>query len=258
MKTIIIILLSIFILESCNQSTKQDNTTSANKKSSEILKSIPDLSYDTTFTFNGCQRGVLPEGWSQYTTGKGDSTNWQVIYSNSKIVLAQLSEDNPNYHFNVIVFDNFKIKNPELSVYLQGVSGNMDQGGGLVWRFIDKNNYYVVRANPLEDNVVLYKVENGKRTDLPLIGKGRTYGTDVKPLGSGWNQLGLTVNDSLFTVYLNSEQVFQVIDETFKNAGKVGLWTKADAVTNFDNFEIKPLKNQTTLARSNPLVLSKR
>jgi len=258
MKTLTIILLSLFILEGCNQSTNQNNTTSTDKKSSEILKSIPDLSNDTTFTFNGYQRRVLPEGWSQYTTGKGDSTNWQIIYGNSKIVLAQLSEDNPNYHFNVIVFDNFKIKNPELSVYLQGISGNMDQGGGFVWRFIDKDNYYVVRANPLEDNVVLYKVENGKRTDLPLIGKGRTYGTDVKPLGSGWNQLGLTVNDSLFTVYLNSEQVFQVIDETFKNAGKVGLWTKADAVTYFDNFEIKPLKYQTTLARSNPLVLSKR
>jgi len=118
----------------------------------------------------------------------------------------------------------------------------MDQGGGFVWRFIDADNYYVVRANPLEDNVVLYKVENGKRTDLPLIDKGKTYGVDVEPLGNGWNSLELKVSDDLFTVYLNKKQIFQVEDKTFPNAGKIGLWTKADAVTYFDDFEVIGIK----------------
>ncbi|RLD89089.1 MAG: hypothetical protein DRJ02_02395 [Bacteroidetes bacterium] len=88
----------------------------------------------------------------------------------------------------------------------------------------------------------MYKVENGKRTDLPLLGKGRTYGVDVKPLGSGWNTLKLTVKDDLFTVYLNGEELFQVKDQTFKNAGKIGLWTKADAVSYFDDFQVASMK----------------
>ena len=118
----------------------------------------------------------------------------------------------------------------------------MDQGGGFVWRFTDANNYYVVRANPLEDNVVLYKVEKWKRTDLPLIGKGKTYGVNVPKLGSGWNDLKLTVQDDIFTVYLNGKQIFQVKDKTFTNVGKVGLWTKADAVSYFDDFKITAIK----------------
>ena len=85
-------------------------------------------------------------------------------------------------------------------------------------------------------------MENGERTDLPLVGKGKTYGVDVEPLGLGWNNLKLTVVDNLFTVYLNDKQLFQVEDETFPNAGKVGLWTKADAVTYFDNFQVKSIK----------------
>ncbi len=84
----------------------------------------------------------------------------------------------------------------------------------------------------------MYKVENGVRTDLPLIGEGRTYGTDVEPLGKDWNTLKLTVEGNLFTVYLNNQEIFQVADNTFQDAGKIGLWTKADAVTYFDDFHI--------------------
>ncbi len=96
-----------------------------------------------------------------------------------------------------------------------------------------------MRANPLEDNVVLYKVENGKRTDLPLVGKGKTYGVDVPSLGTGWNTLKLLVKDDLFTVFLNGKEIFKVQDKTFTNAGKVGFWTKADAVTYFDDLKIQ-------------------
>ncbi len=75
-----------------------------------------------------------------------------------------------------------------------------------------------------------------------MIGKGRTYGVDVEPLGNGWNDLKLTVVDNLFTVYLNNKEIFQVEDETFKEAGKFGLWTKADAVTYFDDFQVRSIK----------------
>jgi len=192
------------------------------------------------FSFENYKLEKIPQDWSQYYTGKeGEKPNWKIINDQGNQVLAQLSQDNPNYHFNDIVYDDLEAKDVELSVKIKGVKGKMDQGGGFIWRFTDADNYYVVRANPLEDNVVLYKVENGKRTDLPLINKGRTYGVDVPPLGDGWNILKLKVLGDVFTVYLNHKEIFKVKDNTFKKAGKVGLWTKADALTYFDDFDVK-------------------
>ncbi len=232
MKTLIIILLSISVILGYAL-IKINPVNSVN----EIQNSISLT--DTIFTFDHCESGKIPIGWSQYYTGKGEQTDWKILNDDGNKVLAQLSSDNPNYHFNEIVFNGFELKNVELKVKMKGVKGKKDQGGGFVWRFTDADNYYVVRANPLEDNVVLYKVKNGKRTDLPLVGKGKTYGVDVKPLGNDWNNLKLAVQDNLFTVYLNDKQIFQVTDDTFTKAGKIGLWTKADAVSYFDNFQVK-------------------
>jgi hypothetical protein len=192
---------------------------------------------DVTFDFEKYPVNQLPLGWSQYYSGSG-GTDWKVTNDQGNKVLAQLYSENPNGHFNIIVNDSLISKDMELSVRLKGVAGKHDQGGGFVWRFADKNNYYVVRANPLEDNVVLYKVENGNRTDLPIVGKGRTYGVSVDKLGNGWNTLTLKVKGDLFTVFLNGKELFKVQDSTFPNAGKVGFWTKADAQTYFDDFKI--------------------
>ena len=192
----------------------------------------------TGFDFENHVSGQLPEGWSQYYTGPG-GTDWKVEDDQGNKVLAQLYSDNPNGHFNIIVNDGLSVKDMTLSVRLKGVTGNHDQGGGFIWRFTDKDNYYVVRSNPLEDNVVLYKVEKGKRTDLPLIDKGKTYGVDVPPLGDTWHTMKLTVKDDLFTVYLDDKELFKVQDSTFPDAGKIGLWTKADAVTYFDDYVIE-------------------
>jgi len=116
------------------------------------------------------------------------------------------------------------------------VSG--DQAAGLVWRLKDANNYYIVRANALEDNVVLYKVENGERADLPLKGAGRTYGKKVKVPSGQWGTLGVTARGKQFMVYFNGEKLYEVEDETFKDAGKVGLWTKADSAPYFDDLRV--------------------
>ncbi len=180
----------------------------------------------------------LPNSWSQFYQGSG-GTDWKIVNDEGNKVMAQLYSDNPNSHFNIAVNDKIIAKDMTLTVRLKGVTGKHDQGGGFVWRFANKSNYYVVRANPLEDNVVLYKVENGKRTDLPLLGKGRTYGVDVPALGDGWNTLRLKVKGELFTVYLNDKELFKVQDSTFQGEGKVGFWTKADAVTYFDDFKIE-------------------
>ena len=245
MKTLAMSMLSIFLLTSCSNQASTNDTDTATKNVNEIgeVENIQLVTAaDTSFTFNDDETGKLPSGWSQYFTGKGEKTDWKILDDNGNKVLAQLSDDNPNYHFNVIVYNEFKTKNVELNVRLKGINGKIDQGGGFVWRFTDADNYYVVRSNPLEDNVVLYKVINGKRTDLPLVGKGKTYGVEVEPLGNNWNTLKLTVKDNLFTVYLNDKQLFEVSDDTFTDSGKIGLWTKADAVTYFDDFQITTIK----------------
>lgn len=243
MKVLSIISLSIVLFLSCKNQTANKDIAAIDEPINEVVKKPAFLLLDTIFSFNNYITDKTPSGWSQYFTGKpGENPNWKIVEDNGNKVLAQLSKDNPNYHFNEIVFDGFEAKNMELNVRIKGVEGKMDQGGGFVWRFIDADNYYVVRANPMEDNVVLYKVEDGKRTDLPILGKGRTYGVEVKALGKGWNNLKLKVVDDLFTVYLNNEQIFQVKDDTFPNTGKIGLWTKADAVSYFDDFHVIRIK----------------
>lgn len=215
-------------------SEKEIQKINAEAQFPDTVKPIEKMRVD----FENYITGQLPHEWSEYYTGSG-GTEWKITDENGNKVMAQLYNDNPNNHFNVVVNNNITVKDMVLAVRLKGITGKHDQGGGFVWRFSDKNNYYVVRANPLEDNVVLYKVENGKRTDLPLVGKGKTYGVDVPPLGKGWNTLKLIVKGELFTVFLNDKELFKVQDKTFTEAGKVGFWTKADAVTYFDDFEIK-------------------
>jgi len=241
MKALSIFILSFVILAGCGQA-KTKNETAGTIEQSE-LKQAPAPAAAAgqvkVFDFENYEAGKLPEEWSQYATGKKLETEWKIVDDKGNKVMAQLSSDNPNYHFNEVVYNGLEAKNVDLKVRIKGVAGHKDQGGGFVWRFKDANNYYVVRENPLEDNVVLYKVEKGVRTDLPLVGKGRTYGVDFPKLGNGWNTLEVKVKDDLFTVYLNGKELFKVKDTTFTGSGKVGFWTKADAVSYFDNFEIK-------------------
>jgi hypothetical protein len=95
-----------------------------------------------------------------------------------------------------------------------------------------------VRANALENNVVLYKVQNGRRTDLPLKGEGRTYGKKAQVPSGTWGTLAVNVKGTLFEVVLNGTKLYEVEDTTFPEPGKIGLWTKADSVTRFDDLRI--------------------
>jgi len=241
MKTLSMIILSLVFLAGCGQAKAKKESAENNKKA-EVKEQPANATLSQaptkTFDFENYETGKLPSGWSQYATGKGQITDWKIVDDKGNKVLAQLSKKNPGYHFNDVVYDGLEAKNVELKVRIKGIAGHEDQGGGFIWRFKDKDNYYVVRENPLEDNVVLYKVEKGKRSDLPLVGKGRTYGVDVPKLGNGWNTLELKVKDDLFTVYLNGKELFKVKDTTFTGKGKIGLWTKADAQSYFDDYEI--------------------
>ncbi|MEL6372464.1 MAG: family 16 glycoside hydrolase [Pseudomonadota bacterium] len=198
-----------------------------------------------TITFDALGApGAVPDGFKTARSGRGKRGKWMLVNaddapSGDKVV-AQVSNDRTNYRFPVLVYQGKDYKDVDLSVKFKAISGGVDQAAGLVWRYRDRGNYYVVRANALEDNVVLYKMQKGRRRDLPLVGKGRTYGAKAPVPRSAWHTLRVTVKGPVFTVYLNDQELYKVKDTTFKRAGKVGLWTKADSVTQFDDLMMQP------------------
>ncbi len=194
--------------------------------------------------FEGMEPGKLPRGFSTALTGRGAPPAWVVqedptAPAGPKVV-TQTTSDETSYRFPICVYDAFTGRDPELSVSFKPISGRVDQAAGLVWRYQDANNYYVVRANALEDNVVLYKMEHGKRSDLKPKGAWFfSYGKGAPVPVQRWSTLRVTVRGKRFSVWLNGEHLFEVEDETFSGAGKVGLWTKADSVTAFDSLTVQ-------------------
>jgi hypothetical protein len=194
------------------------------------------------YSFDADPLGSLPGKFHAALTGPGLSGEWKVQSDSSAPsqpnALAQVSADNTGYRFPLAIADEGSFLDLDISVKFKPVSGSEDQAAGLIWRVRDSNNYYVVRANALENNVVLYKVENGERDDLPLKGEGRTYGKKASVPTQQWSELRVVAQGKLFEVYLNDQKLFEVEDETFREAGKVGLWTKADSVTYFDDLRV--------------------
>ena len=187
----------------------------------------------TKVTFDDAS--TLPKGWESGLTGKG-AAKWEVVVDDTapspKNVLRQSGEAT----FCWAAKTDERIKDGFVETKFKPVSGKEDQAGGLVFRFRDANNYYVVRANTLEDNVVLYKTVDGKRSSLSVKGRTFGYGVDAKVPKAKWSTLRVEFRGNLFTVSLNGKKVFDVEDDTFKDAGAVGVWTKADSVTLFDDF----------------------
>jgi 3-keto-disaccharide hydrolase len=197
-----------------------------------------------TVNFDAARPGSLPPGWSQAMTSEGGAPKWEIARDDSAPskpnVLAQTSTDKTSRRFPLAIYDRASLRDGRLSVRFKPVSGTVDQAAGLVWRYRDQDNYYIVRANALENNVVLYKVQGGKRT--PLAPKGtpaKTYGVKHAVTGQTWSSLEIAFQGNLFVVTFDGEKLFEVEDDTFRDAGKVGLWTKADSVTYFDNFEFE-------------------
>jgi hypothetical protein len=225
---------AMYLLLSCG-SNNTNATNSIGDTSTKLNTENRVMNTDTTFSFEESAEGSLPKDWVS-PTGK-----WAIVTEENNKLLKQ-SAANSGSTFNICVNDKLVYQDLQLQVRLKAVAGKEDQGGGLVWRYIDKNNYYIVRSNPLEKNVVLYKVENGKRKDLPLVGKGRTYGVDAPMETAKWHTLKVSIQGNMFTVLFDGKELFKVQDDTFKEGGLVGVWTKADAQTFFDELAIQSLK----------------
>jgi hypothetical protein len=197
-----------------------------------------------TINFDSAKTGTLPPGWSSAMTHKGGAPKWEVLQDatapSKPNVLAQTSTDSTDGRFPLAIYDQSNLKDGEVSVKFKPVSGKVDQAAGVVWRYRDPDTYYIARANALENNVVLYKVEGGRRSSLAPKGTPpKTYGVKHKVPSGVWGTLRVTFQGPVFMVYMNGEKLFEVEDSTFTQTGKVGLWTKADSVTHFDDFEFK-------------------
>ena len=180
--------------------------------------------------------GGAPPGFTFASTGSGAAGEWRVVADASAAAqkaIAQTSKDTTDYRFPLAVYEPISAKNVDVVVRFKAVAGTVDQAGGIAIRLTTPDDYYVVRANALEDNVRFYRVVKGRREELK--------GSNTKVSGNQWHTLGLRAEGERFTVSFDGKALYTAEDKTFANAGKVALWTKADSVTHFDTISITPL-----------------
>jgi len=197
-----------------------------------VLIGVNDMS-NHAISFESTKTGVAPEGWTATLTGSGDP-KWTVEDDATAPSKSKVLKQSGRATYPLLLKNDTSIKDGFVEVKLKAIAGSQDRAAGIVWRAKDANNYYVTRANALEDNVVLYKTVNGVRSPLDIVGRKGGYGTDIKVPANIWHSLRIDFKGARFSVSFNSRQLFEVEDSTFADAGKVGLWTKADSVTLFD------------------------
>jgi len=178
----------------------------------------------------------LEAEFTQWRTGEGDPAEWTVVAdatAEGGRAIAQVSKDKTGYRFPLAIYKQFSGRDVEVSVRFKPVAGTVDQAGGVVVRLQTPDDYYVVRANALEDNVRFYRVVKGKREQLA--------GADIKVFPNVWHTLALKVQGNRFSISYDGQALFTAEDNTFAGPGKVALWTKADSVTHFDTIAITSL-----------------
>jgi hypothetical protein len=186
-----------------------------------LLYAADDLK--KTWTFDDETTGRIAEG---FTNEVGE---WRVAASDKGKALAQVAK-NPNSVFNITLIGDTNAKDVDISVRMKPIAGETDRGGGLVWRAKDAKNYYLARYNPLEDNYRFYKVVGGKRT---LLQNADIAHTD------GWHTLRVTMSGDRITCYYDGKKYLEGTDRTFTGAGRIGLWSKADAQSHFDDLTLE-------------------
>jgi hypothetical protein len=190
-------------------------------------------------TFAKEHLGKLPPHWTVAKTGAGEGSVWKVTAEphapgNTGHALMQTAKS-PNAVFNICVRDGSKFQDGEISAKLKAVHGELDQGGGLVWRYKDDNNYYITRFNPLENNFRLYKVVDGKRIQLATK-------EELELPKDKWFTVAVKHSGDKIECSLNGVTHLKAEDNSFPAAGQVGFWSKADAQTLFDELMIKAKK----------------
>lgn len=197
-----------------------------------LLLEVNDMS-NHAISFESNQTGSTPDGWTATLTGSGNP-KWTVESDETAPSKATVIKQSGRATYPLLLKNDTSIKDGFIEIKFKAVAGSEDRAAGVVWRAKDANNYYVARANALEDNFVLYKTVGGVRSALDIVGRKGGYGVSVPVPANAWHSLRIDFNGARFTASFNGKQMFEVVDSTFADAGKVGLWTKADSVTLFD------------------------
>jgi hypothetical protein len=177
--------------------------------------------------FDDAKPGELPSGWTGTATGSG-KPKWAVERDDSAPSKPNVLKQAGEAAYPVCVKNEANLKDGFVEVKFKAVSGEEDQAGGVVWRYKDANNYYIARANALEGNVRIYHFIDGKRTQFK--------GANLKVAANEWHTLRVDFKENHFTVTFDDQKLFEADDDKITQAGKVGVWTKADSVTLFDDF----------------------
>jgi hypothetical protein len=180
-----------------------------------------------TANFDRAEAGKPPGGWTATQTGSGHAA-WAVVQDDTAPSKPNVLKQSGQATYPICLKDDTTLRDGFVEVKFKALSGREDQAGGLIWRAKDANNYYVARANALENNVTIYHTIDGRRTE-----KKRA---SMKVPSNQWHTLRVDFQGSHFTVQFNGQKALDWEDETFKDAGRVGVWTKADSVTEFDDF----------------------
>ena len=180
-----------------------------------------------TSNFDSDAPGGLPAAWQQGVTGKG-APRWAVGADASAPSKPNVLQQSGSGTFPWCVLRDSSLENGFVEVKFKAIAGKEDQAGGVVWRWKDGNNYYVARANALENNVSLYYTANGRRNTLKYV--------DAPVARNTWHTLRVEFSGTRIRVALNGKTYIELDDERIKGPGAVGLWTKADSVTAFDDF----------------------
>ena len=187
-------------------------------------------------TFDSGPLGKTPPEWTSIASG-GHSSVWEIRRDGSAptqpYVLAQTSTDAGADHLPLAILKSVSLRDGDVSVRIKPVSGREVKGGGLVFRYRDENNYYLVRASALEKNVVVYRVHNGEHTPLIAVNRHEIPAND-------WSILKVSLRGNRFQVYLDHRRVLQGYDSGYTGFGKVGLFTAGDSVAYFDDFRVYP------------------
>ena len=167
-------------------------------------------------------------------TGQGGPVAWQVLLVHNRAALAEGSRVAVDNRFPICIVDDVKASDVELSASFTPIAGKIDQAAGLIFRVKDANNYYVARANALENNVNVYHVTNGVRRQIA--------GVDVSVPNGKTQQLAVRMEGNTIKVSLDGRALIEVADRTLQSPGAVGLWTKADSFTAFYELTIAVIR----------------
>jgi hypothetical protein len=187
--------------------------------------------------FDTYPAGKMPPGWTFLTANRGAPARWEVLRDQSAptppYVLAQTSSEAVRDRFPLAILEGVSLRDGDVSVRIKPVSGQEDQGGGLVWRYRDENNYYLVRANAMNKSVAVFKVQDGRRS---VLRAGVRHELPVNQ----WSLLKVSARGRRFQIYVDHRRIMEGEDSTFTGSGKVGLCTLTDSVMYFDDFRVYP------------------